>query len=62
MAVSETAAETTFGEGVVVLSRQEGIATVMLNRPGQHNALASATWKGLGEAVAAADADPSVGV
>ena len=62
MAVSETAAETTFGEGVVVLSRQEGIATVMLNRPGQHNALSSATWKGLGEAVAAADADPSVGV
>lgn len=66
MAVPETtpvtATVTPFGEGVVLLSRQDGIATVTINRPGQHNALSSATWKGLGEAVGAADADPSVGV
>lgn len=54
--------EILFGEGVVALARREGIATVTLNRPAQHNALSSLMWRGLGEAVQAADADPAVGV
>jgi enoyl-CoA hydratase/carnithine racemase len=57
-----TQAETSFGGGVVLLERRDGIATVLLNRPSQHNALSKATWAGLGDAVRAADADPSVGV
>jgi len=55
-------AATAFGEGVVLLAQQKGIATVTLNRPRQHNALSQATWAGLGDAVKAADADPTVGV
>ncbi|MGE3269406.1 MAG: enoyl-CoA hydratase/isomerase family protein [Chloroflexota bacterium] len=54
--------EPVFGDGVVLLARREGIATIVLNRPGQHNALSSATWQGLGDAVRAADADPSINV
>ncbi|MCC7371632.1 MAG: enoyl-CoA hydratase/isomerase family protein [Chloroflexi bacterium] len=54
--------QTAFGEGVVLLTRHAGIATVTINRPKQHNALSSATWQGLGAAVAAADADPAVSV
>lgn len=57
-----TEAETTFGGGVVLLTRREGIATVTINRPSQHNALSKATWAGIGEAVRAADADPAIGV
>jgi len=57
-----TQAETNFGGGVVLLERRDGIATLVLNRPSQHNALSRDTWAGLGEAVQAADADPSVGV
>jgi enoyl-CoA hydratase/carnithine racemase len=55
-------ATTTFGDGVVLLERRDGIATVVLNRPRQHNALSKATWAGLGDAARAADADPTVGV
>jgi enoyl-CoA hydratase/carnithine racemase len=57
-----TQAETIFGGGVVLLERRDGIATVVLNRPGQHNALSKATWAGLGEAVRIADADSTLGV
>ena len=57
-----TQAETAFGGGVVLLERREGIATVTINRPSQHNALSKVTWAGIGEAVGAADTDPSVGV
>ena len=57
-----TEAETAFEGGVVLLQRQAGIATVILNRPGQHNALSGATWAGLGAAVRAADADPTISV
>jgi enoyl-CoA hydratase/carnithine racemase len=53
---------TVASDGVVLLDRRDGIATVTLNRPGQHNALSKATWAGLGDAVRAADADPAVGV
>ena len=41
-----TEAETTFGGGVVLLERRDGIATVTINRPSQHNALSKATWAG----------------
>jgi enoyl-CoA hydratase/carnithine racemase len=57
-----TQAETSFGGGVVLLERRDAIATVVLNRPGQHNALSKAMWAGLGEAVRTADAEPAVGV
>jgi enoyl-CoA hydratase/carnithine racemase len=60
--MSITSTEMSFGGGVVLLERDDSIATVVVNRPSQHNALSKATWAGLGEAVQAADADPSVGV
>ncbi len=40
-------ATTTFGDGVALLEQSDGIAGVVLNRPGQHNALSKATWAGL---------------
>ena len=54
-----TQPEATFGGGLVLLERQDGIATVTINRPSQHNALSRDTWAGLGEAVQAADAAPT---
>ena len=57
-----TEVDTTFGGGVVLLERRDGIATIVLNRPGQHNALSGATWAGLSAAMRAAEADPSIGV
>ena len=45
---------------LVLVERQEGIVTVVLNRPEKLNALNKAMWRGLNDAFAALEGDDSV--
>lgn len=44
----------------LLLRREGGIVTLVLNRPAKLNAMTKSLWRGLGDAVAALDADESV--